>query len=87
MQKLALEWVKSSFSKFLSVSKQVSNRLTTFAIIKEGGGWLHLEWILVITESIKMNKSYTPSGTFCGWLEFGSLWEQTLPLVCPSQFG
>ena len=51
-------------------------RQTTFAIIKESGAWLRLEWMFVIAESIKMNNSPTPSETFCSRLEFGSLWEQ-----------
>ena len=76
------------FRKFLSVMSDVSLiSLTTFAIIKESGGWLHLEWILVYTKSIKMNKSHTPSEAFCGGLEFGRLWEQALHLVSPSWFG
>ena len=49
-----------------------------FVIIKESGDWLRSEWMLVITESIKMNKndSCTSSETFCGGLEFRKLRKQ-----------
>ena len=55
---------------------------TAFAIIKESGGWLCLKWMLVKTEFIKMNKSCTPSETFCGGLEFESWWEQKHYIKC-----
>ena len=72
------EWFQSSFSKFLSLMPDVSLiRYTTINNgIKESASWFHLKWMLVITDSIKVNKSCTPSRTFWGRFEFGSLWEQ-----------
>ena len=57
------EWVQSSFSKFLSLMPDVSLiRYTTINNgIKESASWFHLKLMLVITDSIKVNKSCTPS--------------------------
>ena len=52
--------------------------LSLYSTFKESGGWLHLEWLLVFTESIQISKLCIFWETFCNGLEFGSLWEKSI---------
>ena len=68
------EQTRSCFRKFVGVTINIFGIMET-AVVNFKGSLQLPKLMQIITESIKINNSRAPSGTFCGGLEFGRFWD------------